>query len=67
MSSGRLRVNLFQDGAELEAMIAAKNRSLVSGFTTNPTLMRKAGIMLLRNGAALAATAVETVVGRATW
>jgi transaldolase len=25
-------------------MIAAKNRGLVSGFTTNPTLMRKAGI-----------------------
>src|SRR5262245_3146159 len=25
-------------------MVAAKQRGLVSGFTTNPTLMRKAGI-----------------------
>jgi transaldolase len=39
-----LRLKIFQDGAELGAMIAAKKRGLVSGFTTNPTLMRKAGI-----------------------
>ena len=39
-----LRVKLFQDGAELGAMIGAKNAGLVSGFTTNPTLMRKAGV-----------------------
>ena len=44
MRSKPLRVKLFQDGADLEAMIAAKTRGLVSGFTTNPTLMRKAGI-----------------------
>ena len=39
-----LRVKLFQDGAELDSMIAAKKGGLVSGFTTNPTLMRKAGV-----------------------
>jgi transaldolase len=39
-----LRVKLFQDGADLDAMIAARRRGLVSGYTTNPTLMRKAGI-----------------------
>ena len=39
-----LRVKLFQDGADLASMIKAKERGLVSGFTTNPTLMRKAGI-----------------------
>ena len=39
-----LRVKLFQDGADLDAMIAARDRGLVSGYTTNPTLMRKAGI-----------------------
>src|SRR5215475_6924049 len=38
------RVKLFQDGADLESMIAARRRGLVSGYTTNPTLMRKAGI-----------------------
>jgi transaldolase len=44
MSTRTLRVKLFQDGADLDHMIAAKDRGLVSGFTTNPTLMRKAGI-----------------------
>jgi transaldolase len=39
-----LRVKLFQDSAELDQMMAAKARGLVSGFTTNPTLMRKAGV-----------------------
>ena len=39
-----LRVKLFQDGADLGSMIAAQSRGLVSGYTTNPTLMRKAGI-----------------------
>ena len=41
---GILHVKLYQDGADLDAMIAAKKRKLVSGFTTNPTLMRKAGV-----------------------
>lgn len=44
MAATALQVKLFQDGADLDAMIAAKNRKLVSGFTTNPTLMRKAGV-----------------------
>jgi transaldolase len=39
-----LRIKLFQDGAYLPSMVDAKKRGLVSGFTTNPTLMRKAGI-----------------------
>jgi transaldolase len=39
-----LKVKLFQDGADLDSMIAARSRGLVSGYTTNPTLMRKAGI-----------------------
>jgi transaldolase len=44
MRSRTLQVKLFQDGADLDQMIAAKKGGLVSGFTTNPTLMRKAGI-----------------------
>jgi transaldolase len=44
MSVPALVVKLFQDGAELDSMIAARARGRVSGFTTNPTLMRKAGI-----------------------
>lgn len=40
----KLQVKLFQDGADLGAMIEAKKRGVVSGFTTNPSLMRKAGV-----------------------
>ena len=39
-----MRIKLYQDGAELPKMIAASAQGLVDGFTTNPTLMRKAGI-----------------------
>src|SRR5450631_2459687 len=44
MTSRKLRIKLFQDGADLAAMASAAQRGSVSGFTTNPTLMRKAGI-----------------------
>ena len=44
MNSCGLRIKLFQDGADLDAMIAAKKSGLVAGFTTNPSLMRKAGV-----------------------
>ena len=40
----KFRIKLFQDGAELAKMIDARKRGLVDGFTTNPTLMRKAGV-----------------------
>ncbi len=39
-----LGIKLFMDGADIEAMKSAYERKLVSGFTTNPTLMRKAGV-----------------------
>jgi transaldolase len=39
-----LRVQLFADGASLDDMIAVSRRPYVRGFTTNPTLMRQAGV-----------------------
>ena len=39
-----LKIKIFADGADLESMMKAKNEGIVKGFTTNPTLMRKAGI-----------------------
>lgn len=39
-----LRVKLFADGAEKSGIIEMYNNSKISGFTTNPTLMKKAGI-----------------------
>jgi transaldolase len=38
------QIKLFLDGAELEQMKRAYADPRISGFTTNPTLMRKAGI-----------------------
>lgn len=39
-----LRVKIFADGADLDAIMALSRNPLITGFTTNPTLMRKAGI-----------------------
>jgi transaldolase len=39
-----MNVKIFMDGASLEDMLKLKKEGNVSGFTTNPTLMRKAGI-----------------------
>ena len=38
------RVKIFADGAELADMLNLYRNPLISGFTTNPTLMRKAGV-----------------------
>jgi transaldolase len=40
----QLSVKIFADGADLDAMRALYHQPHVKGFTTNPTLMRKAGI-----------------------
>jgi transaldolase len=39
-----LRVKIFADGAELAGMLALYRQPYIRGFTTNPTLMNKAGI-----------------------
>lgn len=39
-----MKIKLFLDGAEIAPMKAAYAARQVKGFTTNPTLMRKAGI-----------------------
>src|SRR3954464_12301274 len=39
-----LRVKLFADGAERKSMLELYSNPLIQGFTTNPTLMRKANI-----------------------
>src|SRR5262249_16425439 len=40
----RLRVKIFADGAELSGMLALYRIPSIRGFTTNPTLMHKAGV-----------------------
>ena len=39
-----LNVRIFADGADLAGMIALYRNPLIQGLTTNPTLMKKAGI-----------------------
>ena len=39
-----LKIKIYADGANSEDMIAAYKNKLVDGFTTNPSLMRKAGV-----------------------
>lgn len=39
-----LKVKLFADGADLAGMKEMAANPMISGFTTNPTLMRKAGV-----------------------
>ena len=39
-----LKVKLFGDGAELKVIAELNKNPLIKGFTTNPTLMRKANI-----------------------
>jgi len=41
---GNLSVKIFADGADLEGMFSLYRDPLIKGLTTNPTLMRKAGI-----------------------
>ena len=43
-----LGVKIFADGANLSNMLELADNPLISGFTTNPTLMRKAGVERLR-------------------
>jgi len=39
-----LKVKIFADGADLDGMKEMAANPLIAGFTTNPTLMRKAGV-----------------------
>jgi transaldolase len=39
-----LKVAIFADGAEKAGMLEMYAKPYIKGFTTNPTLMRKAGV-----------------------
>lgn len=40
----QFRIKLYADGADLNDMIEEYRKGIASGFTTNPTLMKKAGV-----------------------
>src|SRR4029077_9708044 len=44
MKLSELKTKIFADGAELDGMLLMYREPHIKGFTTNPTLMRKAGV-----------------------
>lgn len=44
VSPEQLSIKIFADGADLAGMLEYRDNPLIRGFTTNPTLMRQAGI-----------------------
>lgn len=60
-SIAELKIKLFADGADKTQILQAQANPLVSGFTTNPTLMRAAGV---KNYEAFAHEILEVVTDR---
>ena len=44
MQTAELRVKIFADGADLTSVMESSRDPRIAGFTTNPTLIRKAGL-----------------------
>jgi transaldolase len=44
-SSNQLKIKLFADGADFDSIINLSKDDRIKGFTTNPTLMRKSGVL----------------------
>jgi transaldolase len=44
MKTENLSIKIFADGANLASLEKLKNESYISGFTSNPSLMRQAGV-----------------------
>jgi len=40
----KMNIKIYADGADINDMLDAYDNNLISGFTTNPTLMKKAGV-----------------------
>ena len=45
MTRDDFKIKIFADGADIEGMREEYRKGYVSGFTTNPTLMKKAGVV----------------------
>ena len=44
MTVNDLKITIYADGADIEGMKEEYKKGIVKGFTTNPTLMKKAGV-----------------------
>ena len=61
MKIEELNVKIYSDGADLDSFSSLCNNPIIKGFTTNPTLMRKAGI---QDYAGFANQALKIVKGK---
>lgn len=60
MKISDLKVKVYADGAVIDDMVKAKESGVVEGFTTNPSLMKKAGV---KDYVAFAKAALAKVTG----
>jgi transaldolase len=60
LKAENLKIQIFADGARIEEMIKMNNDPLIKGLTTNPSLMRKAGIKNYKSFATEVLTHVKT-------
>ena len=60
-SPSELSIKIFADGADLDGIREMAGNPLIKGFTTNPTLMRKAGVADYK---AFAFDALKIITGR---
>lgn len=44
MNDSELRIKIFADGADISGILELAKNPLIKGFTTNPTLMHRAGV-----------------------
>ncbi|MFP5228633.1 MAG: transaldolase [Acidobacteriota bacterium] len=56
-----LRISIFSDGADLQGILEMQAKPWIRGFTTNPTLMRRAGV---RNYEAFARSLLRAIPNR---
>lgn len=56
-----LKIDIYADGADIEKMKKQHDEGFVKGFTTNPTLMKKAGVKDYKAFAKEAAEAIRDV------
>lgn len=61
MKLSEMRVKIYADGADLKSIRRLNENPLIKGFTTNPTLMRRAGVS---NYEQFALEALEVVGGK---
>ena len=54
----QFKIKLYADGADLNSMIDEYKKGITSGFTTNPTLMKKAGVKSYKEFAKAALKAI---------